>query len=83
VYGDKASLSLRVQDPFDQMRFSFQTLSPEYEQISRNRFDARALYVSFSYNFGHPPRMRQPRPDPSQQPPQNPSTPDIPVGGSN
>ncbi|HET7233993.1 MAG TPA: TonB-dependent receptor [Longimicrobium sp.] len=76
VYGDKASLSLRVADPFDQMRFTFETADGNSEQISRRSFNARAVFLSFSYNFGRPPRIRQPRPDQQQQP----QTPD-PMGG--
>jgi outer membrane receptor protein involved in Fe transport len=54
----KASLNLRVSDPFDAMRFSFTASSPSYSQLSQRRFNARAAYLSFSYNFGHPPRLR-------------------------
>jgi len=69
VYGDKASLSLRVADPFDQMRFRFETADGNSEQISRRSFNMRAVFLTFNYNFGRPPRMRQPRPqDPQQQP---------------
>ncbi|HYH80239.1 MAG TPA: TonB-dependent receptor, partial [Longimicrobium sp.] len=70
VAGDRATVSLRVADPFDQMRFTFETADDNSEQISRRDFNQRAVYLSFNYTFGRPPRMRQPRPD--QQQPQSP-----------
>jgi ferric enterobactin receptor len=69
---DKASLNLRVADPFDMMRFSFTASSPSFSQVQRRQFNARAVYLSFSYNFGHPPRLRMPQPQPDQQPQQDP-----------
>lgn len=62
----KASLNLRVADPFETMRFSFTTNSPSFEQVQRRQFNARAVYLSFSYNFGHPPRLRTPPAQPQQ-----------------
>jgi outer membrane receptor protein involved in Fe transport len=61
-----ASLNLRVSDPFDQMHFYSLTEDPGYTLTSDRRFDARTVYLTFSYNFGHPPRLRLPQPD--QQP---------------
>jgi hypothetical protein len=52
------------------MRFTFETADGNSEQISRRSFNMRAVFLSFNYNFGRPPRMRQPRPD--QQQPQAP-----------
>jgi len=75
VAGDRASVSLRVADPFDQMRFRFETEDANTEQVSQRNFNQRAVFLSFNYTFGRPPRMRQPRPD--QQQPQSPD----PMGG--
>jgi outer membrane receptor protein involved in Fe transport len=66
VAGDRASLSLRVADPFDQMRLTFEAADANSDQISRRNFNQRAVFLSFNYSFGRPPRMRQPRPDPQQ-----------------
>ncbi|HEX6748549.1 MAG TPA: TonB-dependent receptor [Longimicrobium sp.] len=63
---DKASLNLRVADPFDAMRFSFTASSSSYSQEQLRRFNARAVYLSFSYNFGRPPRLRMPQQQPEQ-----------------
>ncbi|HEU4561818.1 MAG TPA: TonB-dependent receptor [Longimicrobium sp.] len=67
VAGDKATLSLRVADPFDQMRFHFEADDGNSETLTRRSFNQRAVFLTFNYNFGRPPRIRQPRPD-QQQP---------------
>jgi ferric enterobactin receptor len=69
---ERSSLSLRVMDPFDAMRFSMETTNPGLTQTSLRRFNSRAVYLSYSYNFGHPPRLRTPQPQPDQQPQQDP-----------
>jgi ferric enterobactin receptor len=60
---DHSTLSLRLSDPFDQMGFRLTTSSDTFWQETRNKFGARAAYVTFNYNFGHAPRIRAPRPD--------------------
>ncbi|HYD53661.1 MAG TPA: TonB-dependent receptor [Gemmatimonadaceae bacterium] len=66
LLGDKASLTIRMQDPFDRMRFGFESSDARVRQSSLRRFGARGLFVNFSYNFGQTPRFR-PRPQ-EQQP---------------
>jgi outer membrane receptor protein involved in Fe transport len=66
---DKATLNLRVSDPFHTMRSSSLLDAPNYTETQTRRFDSRAVYLSFSYTFGHPPRLRQPEPDQPQTPP--------------
>ena len=74
---DKASLSVRLSDPFDQMGFRLESFDDIHNQQSRRKFGARAAFITFSYTFGQTPRIRQPRPQPDQAPqPGN----DIPVG---
>jgi outer membrane receptor protein involved in Fe transport len=70
---ERSSLSLRVMDPFDAMRFNMQTTNPGLTQSSERRFNSRAVYLSYSYNFGRPPRLRAPQPQPDQQPQQDPA----------
>jgi outer membrane receptor protein involved in Fe transport len=71
---ERSSLSLRVMDPFDAMRFSMETTNPGLSQTMQRRFNSRAVYLSYSYNFGHPPRLRTPpQPQPDQQPAQDPT----------
>ena len=70
---ERSSLSVRVMDPFDAMRFSMQTTNPGLTQTMQRRFNSRAVYLSYSYNFGHAPRLRVPQPQPDQQPQQDPT----------
>lgn len=73
LMGDRASVSLRIVDPFNTMRFAFQTSDPRFYQESERRMGARGAYLSFSWNFGQQPRQRprpqeqEPRPDDMQQ----------------
>ncbi len=60
---EQASLSVRVFDPFRLMGFRVETGDENLFQITERDFDARQVYVTFQYNFGRPPRVRQPRPD--------------------
>ena len=79
---ERSSLSLRVMDPFDAMRFNMQTATAGLEQTMQRRFNSRAVYLSYTYNFGHPPRLRTPpQPQPDQQPQQDPSA--VPGPGGN
>jgi hypothetical protein len=77
---DNASLSLRVSDPFNTMRFRFVTDDAEQYEESRRRFNSRAVYVAFQYSWGQQPRLRQ---RPQQQQPEAPAQPEIgpPSGG--
>jgi outer membrane receptor protein involved in Fe transport len=72
---ERSSLSLRVMDPFDAMRFNMSTTTSGLDQVMQRRFNSRAVYLSYSYTFGHPPRLRTPpqQPQPDQQQPQDPS----------
>ena len=79
LYGDKASLTVRVQDPFNTMKFGFNQADTRVVQESIRRFGARGLFVNFSYNFGQQPRLRthpqeqQQQPDAGAQPGMGPS----------
>lgn len=68
LYGDKASLTLRVQDPFNTMRFGFNQADSRVVQESLRRFGARGVFASFNYNFGQAPRLRA---RPQEQQPQD------------
>jgi outer membrane receptor protein involved in Fe transport len=72
---ERSSLSLRVMDPFDAMRFNMSTTTTGLNQTMSRRFNSRAVYLSYSYNFGHPPRLRIP-----QQQPQDPQPQQDPTG---
>jgi hypothetical protein len=68
LYGEKASLSLRVIDPFDDMGFRVEAGDDNVFQITERKFDARAVHLTFQYNFGQAPKVRQPRPETTQEP---------------
>jgi ferric enterobactin receptor len=72
VMGEKGSLSLRVVDPLNRMGMTMQTNDPLYYQLNERRFGARAAYLTFSYNFGQQPRLRN-RPPAEAPEPQSPN----------
>ncbi|HEX6746848.1 MAG TPA: TonB-dependent receptor [Longimicrobium sp.] len=76
VYGDKATVTLRVSDPFNQQRFRVRAGDDNIIQLTERQFTSRAVHVTFQYNFGRPPRARPQRPQ-EQQP-----QPATPFGGS-
>lgn len=59
VYGDKGTVALRVQDPFNTMRFGFEQADGRVIQSSMRQFGIRGVYLNFSYNYGQAPRIRQ------------------------
>ena len=65
LQGDKATLTLRVSDPFNQQRFRVEAGDDNVIQLTERSFNSRAVHLTFQYNFGRPPRVRQPEP---QQP---------------
>jgi outer membrane receptor protein involved in Fe transport len=66
--GDRASLSLRVIDPFDTMGFRVEAADDNITQITERKFDARSVHLTFQYNFGRTPKVRLPRPDAQGEP---------------
>jgi hypothetical protein len=64
--GDRASLTLRLSDPFNQQRFRVQAGDDNVIQLTERASTSRAVHVTFQYNFGQAPRVRQPR---QQDPP--------------
>ena len=61
VLGDRASVTLRVMDPFNTMGFGNVTNDGRFYQTSQRRFGARGAFLSFSWNFGQQPRSEKPR----------------------
>jgi outer membrane receptor protein involved in Fe transport len=66
--GDNMSVAVRVQDPFNTMKFRIKAGDDNLEQITARRFGVRATYVTFQWNYGKPPKVRLPQQD--QPPPQ-------------
>lgn len=59
--GDKASVTLRVNDPFGTQRFAVRAGDETIMQITERNFGARMAWLAFQYNYGRPPRVRQVR----------------------
>ena len=60
---DKASMTLRVNDPFGTQKFRVRAGDDYVIQVTERNFSARMVWLAFQYNYGRPPRLRQPRPD--------------------
>lgn len=76
VYGDKGAVTLRFIDPFNTIGFRIKTGNETLLQSTKRTFGVRGTFLSFQYNFGQQPKIRQPQPQ--DQPP--PST-GFPSGG--
>ncbi len=56
--GEKASVTLRVMDPFGTMGWAVRSSDGRVAQLTDRRFGARGTFLNFSYNFGQAPRLR-------------------------
>jgi len=65
--GDKASVSLRVQDPFRTNSFRVQAGTSTLTQITERNPGVRGAFLTFQYNYGQQPRVRQPQQEQPQQ----------------
>ena len=65
--GDKANVSLRVSDPFNMGKFRVEAGTSTLTQITERNFGNRAAYLTFQYNYGQQPRVRQSQPQEQQQ----------------
>lgn len=72
LMNEKASVTLRVSDPFDTNRFRVEAGDDNIIQLTERTFNNRALHVTFQYNFGQAPRVRA---RPQDQQPQQGGTP--------
>ncbi|HTK50142.1 MAG TPA: TonB-dependent receptor [Gemmatimonadaceae bacterium] len=64
--GDHASVSLRVSDPFNTGHMRVQAGDETLTQITERSFGNRAAYLTFQWNYGQTPRVRQPKPEENQ-----------------
>jgi ferric enterobactin receptor len=58
LLGDRATLGLRVQDPLNRMGFTVTTRDALHYQVNERRPAGRAAFLTFTYNFGQQPRLR-------------------------
>jgi hypothetical protein len=81
LLNNKATVNLRIQDPFALARQNFETRDRTHVQIARNNWSMRSASLSVSYNFGLPPRsIRRPGGEEMQQPPDPTGMPGMPPG---
>jgi ferric enterobactin receptor len=66
LYGDRVNLTLRLSDPFSTQRFRVRAGDDNIVQLTERTFTSRALHLTVQYNFGRPPRVRQPQQDQPQ-----------------
>jgi ferric enterobactin receptor len=59
--GDNMSVAVRFQDPFNTTKFRIKAGDDDLEQITARRFGIRATYFTFQWNYGKPPKIRQPQ----------------------
>ncbi|MEX2282233.1 MAG: TonB-dependent receptor [Gemmatimonadota bacterium] len=64
---ERAFATLRVNDPFKTNRFRVQVGDDNIIQLTNRSFNSRAVFLSFQYNVGQAPRIRQ-RPEEQQAP---------------
>ncbi|HVF39427.1 MAG TPA: TonB-dependent receptor [Gemmatimonadaceae bacterium] len=69
IMQEKATISFRVQDPFNTMGMKIKTGDDNVMQFTERKFGVRAAFLTFQYNFGQAPRIRQPRPEDNQPQP--------------
>ena len=67
IDGDRSSVTLRVSDPFNTMKFRILAGDDNVMQLTERRFGARAVFLTYQYNYGQAPRIRQPRPEDQPQ----------------
>jgi len=66
LMGDKATIALRVVDPFNTIGFKVRAGDDNIIQITERQFGVRGTFLSFQYTFGQAPRIRQPQQQPDQ-----------------
>jgi len=66
LVGDKASVALRFVDPFNTTRFLVKVGDDNLTQLTTRNPGVRAVFLTYQYNFGRPPRVREPRPQDNQ-----------------
>ncbi|HSJ14452.1 MAG TPA: TonB-dependent receptor [Longimicrobiales bacterium] len=61
---DRATVTLRWSDPFRTSRFRVEAGDDNIVQLTSSQFNSRAVHLTFQYNLGQAPRVRQPRQEP-------------------
>jgi hypothetical protein len=69
LFNNKATVNLRVQDPFELAWMSFETRDRTHLQIARKNCSMHSATLLITYNFGRRPRsVRRPGAEEAQAP---------------
>ena len=61
--GDKAVVGLRVNDPFNTNRLRVNVGDDNIQQLTVRSFGVRSAWLTFQFNYGQAPKIREPRPE--------------------
>jgi outer membrane receptor protein involved in Fe transport len=67
VNGDKAIVGLRFNDPFNTNRMRILAGDDNVTQLTARSFGARSTWLTFQYNYGQAPKVRETQPPPSTE----------------
>ena len=67
IDGDNSSITLRVTDPFQTMKFRILAGDDNVTQLTERTFGSRTVFLTYQYSYGQAPRVRQPRPEDQPQ----------------
>ena len=67
IDGDNSSITLRVSDPFQTMKFRILAGDDNVTQLTERTFGSRTVFITYQYSYGQAPRVRQPRPEDQPQ----------------
>ena len=65
--GDKAVVGFRVNDPFNTNRMRILTGDDNITQLTARNFGVRAAWLTFQYNYGQAPKVREPKQEAPQE----------------
>jgi outer membrane receptor protein involved in Fe transport len=63
IQGDKGAVLVRINDPFEMLRFHVQAGDEKVLQITERNPESRMVFIGYQYTFGRPPRVRQVAPE--------------------
>lgn len=62
IYGDRAVVGVRVNDPFNTNRFRVVAGDDNVTQLTARSFGVRSTWLTFQYSYGQAPKVREQRP---------------------
>ncbi len=63
---NSSTLTARLADPFQTMKFRVDVSDDNIRQLTTRNFNNRALYLTYQYNFGQAPKLKQRRQEEQQ-----------------